>query len=123
MYQASQRRRVHSDGTSNLESMLAGLHHRAVLGVTVRCGDLDIQAGCGVPRDDGMVGGFVRSRGAGNCQIPLDELRWCDLPIPASCMPLVMVHELAHTCGWSHDAGAMGVPGASGKLSWRDECE
>lgn len=56
------------------------------------------------------------------CLVPLDELHWCEVQVPASCRPLMMVHELAHTCGWEHDAG-MGVPGNGGKLWWTTDCE
>src|SRR4051812_43854605 len=71
-------------------------------GVTVRCGDRRALALCGRPRAQGEVGGFVDSKKTETCQVPLDELRWCELPMAASCRPLVMVHELAHTCGWDH---------------------
>jgi len=92
-------------------------------GVTVRCGDMDTVVGCAEPRDGGLRGGFTKSATVGSCQIPLDEVRWCELPVPASCKPLIMVHELAHTCGWHHDVQGMGVPGTPGKLFWRDECD
>jgi len=89
-------------------------------GVTARCGDRYTRRVCSQSRRDGSVGGFVLD--GGTCEIPRDEVHWCDLPVPASCRPLMMVHELAHTCGWSHDLG-MGVPGNSGTAPWRLGCE
>ncbi len=89
-------------------------------GVTVRCGDRKTVVGCSQPRENGQVGGFTTK--GGSCEIPRDELHWCELPLPASCRPLMMVHELAHSCGWKHDQG-MGVPGNSGKAAWRQACE
>jgi len=90
-------------------------------GVVVRCGDKRTLAGCKEVHQGEGVGGFA-DKLATSCAIPLDEIHWCELPVPQSCQSLMMVHELAHSCGWSHDAG-MGVPGNRGRLAWRDECE
>lgn len=89
-------------------------------GITVRCGDPITLNGCSKPRSGGRVGGFVQD--GGTCKVPSDEVHWCDLSVPASCRPLMMVHELAHACGWGHGDG-MGVPGNGGRAAWRYECE
>jgi len=91
-------------------------------GATVLCGDSITSRWCGKPRASGDVGGYAEPDDTTSCQIPIDELHWCELPVPASCRSQMMVHELAHTCGWKHGAG-MGVPGNNGRFAWRDECE
>lgn len=38
------------------------------------------------------------------------EAHWCEEPTSFKCMLKVVVHELAHSCGWRHEDGG-GVPG------------
>jgi hypothetical protein len=63
-------------------------------------------------KDD--VGGFVR-RGPQTCEMPTEELNWCQLPRTPPCQARIMVHELAHACGWHHLDGK-GVPGNEGSV-------
>lgn len=49
------------------------------------------------------------------------EAHWCEEPASFQCILKVVVHELAHSCGWRHGEGG-GVPG-SGKTGKIPECE
>lgn len=60
------------------------------------------------------VGGFV-ARGPQTCELPTEELNWCQLPRTPLCQARIMVHELAHACGWHHLDGK-GVPGNEGSV-------
>jgi hypothetical protein len=43
------------------------------------------------------------------------HVRWCEEKATPDCRAKAMVHELAHSCGWSHGQG-LGVPGDDGFL-------
>lgn len=62
----------------------------------------------------GKIGGFVTRKGQ-TCLKPKDEVAWCQLPMSRRCRAKAMVHELAHSCGWSHGDGSS-VPGETGEL-------
>lgn len=62
----------------------------------------------------GSVGGFVR-RGPQTCEVPKEEVNWCQLPRSLPCQALIMIHELAHACGWHHFQG-QGIPGDEGSV-------
>ena len=49
------------------------------------------------------------------------EAHWCEEPASFQCILKVVVHELAHSCGWRHGEGE-GVPGG-GKTGKIPECE
>lgn len=80
------------------------------------CND-DIQNEC-VRRigegEEGAVGGFVWEVEQ-TCEIPRDEVNWCQMPRSPMCQARMMVHELAHACGWHHLQG-QGVPGNEGNV-------
>jgi RHS repeat-associated protein len=38
-----------------------------------------------------------------------DDVTWCELPVDGDCQTKMLVHELAHSCGWDH-GGGKGVP-------------
>lgn len=44
---------------------------------------------------------------------PEKEVDWCEMPVDLKCQTRMLVHELAHTCGWNHTSG-VGVPGETG---------
>lgn len=75
--------------------------------IDLECVDRSKQSG-------GDVGGFVR-RGPQTCELPKEEVNWCQLQRSPPCQALMMVHELAHACGWHHFEGK-GVPGDTGEL-------
>lgn len=83
-------------------------------GVKIKCGEYARER-CQQPRDLGKVAAYV-DPGPRDCEIPRNEIRWCELPLSMSCRAEVMVHELAHACGWHHGDG-YGVPGNEGNLS------
>lgn len=63
--------------------------------------------------EKGALGGSVRK--GGDCKKPVKEFDWCNLNVSPPCQALIMVHELAHTCGWHHGNGK-GVPADDGML-------
>jgi hypothetical protein len=63
----------------------------------------------------GSKTGFVFDHGQ-DCLQPWNEIGWCQRSISVDCQTKNMVHELAHACGWHHDAG-FGVPGNDGVVS------
>jgi hypothetical protein len=65
----------------------------------------------------GMIGGYVYP-GEQTCQRPEEEIYWCELPRSRRCRAEIMVHELAHSCGWHHGDG-QGVPANNGDLKCR----
>lgn len=60
------------------------------------------------------VGGFVWDIPQ-TCEVPQDEVNWCQLERSPPCQARMMVHELAHACGWRHGNG-QGVPGDEGSV-------
>ncbi len=62
----------------------------------------------------GGLGGFVYDVDQ-TCEMPREEVNWCELPRSPPCQAQMMVHELAHACGWHHFDGN-GVPGNDGNL-------
>lgn len=82
-------------------------------GVKLRCGEYAREF-CERPIEEGKVGGYVLP-GPQDCETPREEIHWCELPLPSFCRARVMVHELAHSCGWHH-GGGYGVPGNDGKF-------
>lgn len=82
-------------------------------GVKIRCGEYARER-CGQPREKGKVGGYVIP-GPQDCEIPRNEIQWCQLPLSSRCRAETMVHELAHACGWHH-RGGYNVPGNDGEL-------
>lgn len=61
-----------------------------------------------------QVGGFV-PEGPQTCEVPAEEVHWCQVPHSPPCQAQIMVHELAHACGWHHGQG-QGVPANNGKF-------
>jgi hypothetical protein len=57
-------------------------------------------------------GGFVFPHGQ-TCQNPWNEIGWCQLSVMPNCQAQLMVHELAHACGWPEGLAGLGVPGDS----------
>lgn len=47
---------------------------------------------------------------------PTQEIFWCEESTGRDCRTDAMVHELAHSCGWRHEAG-LGVPGNMGRIA------
>lgn len=82
-------------------------------GVKIKCGEY-ARAQCGKYGPDDKLGGYVKP-GPQDCEIPRDEIAWCELPLSSICRAELMVHELAHACGWKHGQG-FNVPGNEGKL-------
>lgn len=82
-------------------------------GVRIDCSSLDTLETCGKPKGPGKrSGGFAPPLGH-DCKSPGDEVSWCELALGERCRAIIMVHELAHTCGWRHKGG-LGVPGDDG---------
>lgn len=54
-------------------------------------------------------------RGSQTCEMPIEEVNWCQVPHTPPCQALIMVHELAHACGWRHGEGK-GVPADNGSV-------
>jgi len=87
-------------------------------GVRIDCTSLDTLETCARPQSPGQrSGGFAAPIGH-DCKSPGDEVSWCDLAVGERCRAIMMVHELAHNCGWRHKGGK-GVPGNDGAF----ECE
>jgi hypothetical protein len=78
-------------------------------GVRVDCSSPDARIRCAALRKRGEVGGFAPPIGH-DCTVPGEEISWCQVPAPERCRAEMMVHELAHRCGWRHHDG-LGVPG------------
>jgi hypothetical protein len=49
------------------------------------------------------------------CQMPHNQVHWCQRDQSPKCQDLTMVHEVAHACGWHHKQGK-GVPGNEGEI-------
>jgi hypothetical protein len=58
----------------------------------------------------GVVGGFTNTGGT-SCDNPGTTAHWCDRNWNKFCIEDLLIHELAHSCGWQHKDGK-GVPGA-----------
>jgi hypothetical protein len=52
----------------------------------------------------------------GSLDQPTSEISWCQRDIKTDCQIDVMLHELAHSCGWDHGFGE-NVPGDSGTVT------
>src|SRR5882672_6930585 len=70
--------------------------------VKLRCKKKDkSEAGCQPFNPDG---GYQRLRGGrspiGTSSSPANDVQWCEMPIDTDCQAKLLVHELAHTCGW-----------------------
>jgi hypothetical protein len=121
MQQAADGRGVHPGGAAHHRPVPSVMRDSSVLGRDSAVWRPAHKGGLQCSEAGRKVGGFAPVDG-GTCETPRDEVHWCDLPVPASCRPHMMVHELAHSCGWRHDDG-MGVPGNGGREAWRDECD
>src|SRR5205814_4771423 len=71
-------------------------------GVRIDCSGDRAHEHCTRPAPAGFVGGDAPL--GGDCKTPKDEVDWCELALSERCRAAVMVHELAHNCGWQHDA-------------------
>jgi RHS repeat-associated protein len=56
------------------------------------------------------------SSATGTPDDPAKEINWCELPVDSDCQTKMLVHELAHSCGWNHTPGK-GVPGEGGRIT------
>lgn len=52
---------------------------------------------------------------------PVKETHWCEDPASPECITKVVIHELAHSCGWNHRQGH-NVPGNDPELELIPEC-
>lgn len=52
---------------------------------------------------------------------PVKETHWCEDPASRECITKVVIHELAHSCGWNHRQGH-GVPGNDSDREPIPEC-
>jgi hypothetical protein len=87
-------------------------------GIKINCNSEEIRKRCRDRNTEGIValGYVVRfSNIPTSCEHPLNEINWCEEPTSRECRAKAMVHELAHSCGWSHNQG-FGVPGDDGFL-------
>lgn len=50
---------------------------------------------------------------------PVDETHWCEEPASHGCIVKSVVHELAHSCGWTHGEN----PSVPGDDTSKDVCE
>ena len=84
-------------------------------GVELNCND-HVQQRCKElnGKREATVGGFV-DRESQSCEKPNEEIGWCQVPMSPKCRAKAMVHELAHSCGWSH-GGGKNVPAENGRL-------
>lgn len=53
---------------------------------------------------------YVPRPGMLNRFYPVKETHWCEDPASRECITQVVIHELAHSCGWDHGQGH-NVPG------------
>lgn len=84
-------------------------------GAKVDCGDYTQKKCKQLNQQQGAtVGGYVTWTGQ-TCQAPKNEIGWCQHPLSPPCRAKAMVHELAHSCSWSHGDG-QNVPGEDGRL-------
>ena len=88
-------------------------------GVQIDCTSDEVRARCEVKRSGGSIGGYAKHRGR-TCEAPGNEVAWCELAVSEHCRAVMMVHELAHRCGWEHGDGH-GVPGNGGNYQCNDE--
>ena len=89
---------------------------RGCQGVRIDCASDQARVRCSQRRKGGVVGGAAPPVPGHSCNAPADEVAWCELAVSERCRAQIMVHELAHTCGWQHYDG-MGVPGIGGKFA------
>lgn len=81
------------------------------------CGEV-VQVQCVVlssAHPDDPTNAYV-PEGPQTCEMPADEVNWCQVPHSPPCQAKIMVHELAHACGWHHKEGK-GVPADEGKFN------
>jgi len=52
---------------------------------------------------------------------PVKETHWCEDPTSPECSTKVVIHELAHSCGWDHGQGH-NVPGDNPEREPLAEC-
>ena len=64
------------------------------------------KAECGPVSDDLKGGATPKGGSAGK---PVKTVLWCEVPLSDECQTRLLVHELAHSCGWK-EGGGHGVP-------------
>jgi hypothetical protein len=64
---------------------------------------------------------FTHWRGVHHRFYPVEQSHWCEEPASRECIIKVVIHELAHSCGWDHGQGH-NVPGNDPDHEQLHEC-
>ncbi len=112
------------EASSITEELLMSCMRRQCRDITVTCSEWSRQKCKALRQRFGRASlAFTMThwRGTHHRFYPVEETHWCEEPTSRECAIKVVIHELAHSCGWDHGQGH-NVPGNDSERETPPEC-